>query len=61
MRVSVRYDEKHNCLMGQAAGVFEPRHVKEYLMEVIKVARTHNCKRFLNDLRDGGYDFDQFN
>lgn len=52
MKISVTYDEVHNCLYGKAVGAFEPKHVKEYGDEILRVARIHNCKRFLNDMRE---------
>jgi hypothetical protein len=52
MKITVTYDEVHDCLVGKYVGRFEPGDVREYGNEIIKLARIHNCKRFLNDMRE---------
>jgi hypothetical protein len=52
MKITVEFDQNHHCLVGKFVGVIEPMHVKEYAQEVLKLARFHDCKRFLNDMRE---------
>lgn len=52
MKISVVYDEKHNCLIGKWIGAFELKHVEEYGDEILSLAKIHKCKRFLNDMRE---------
>jgi len=52
MKITVEYDEINDCLIGKFVGIFEPKHVKLYVKEAFKLAKLHNCKRFLNDMRE---------
>ena len=52
MNITVEYNQAHNCLVGKFIGTMEPKHVGEYAQEVLKLARIHDCKRFLNDMRE---------
>lgn len=57
MKISVVYDESLNCLIGKYVGIFEPKHVNAYGNEILKLAKIHRCKRFLNDLREAEFKF----
>lgn len=52
MKISVVYDETHDLVHGKFAGTFEPKHVKEYGDEILRLAKIHKCGRFLNDMRE---------
>lgn len=52
MKISVTYDEAHDCLVGKYVGVLEPKNVKEYGDEILRLTRIHDCKRLLNDMRE---------
>jgi len=52
MKITVEYNQVHNCLVGKFIGTIEPKHVGEYAEEVLKLVRIHDCKRFLNDMRE---------
>lgn len=52
MKITVEYNQVHNCLVGKFIGTMEAKHVGEYAQEILKVARIHDCKRFLNDMRE---------
>ena len=52
MKISVVYNQVYNCLMGKYVGVLEPQHVQEYIDKVLEKAKVHDCKRFLNDMRE---------
>jgi len=52
MKITVEYNPVHDCLIGKFIGTIEPKHVAGYVDEILKLARIHNCKRFLNDMRE---------
>jgi len=52
MKITVEYNQVHNYLVGKFIGTMEPKHVGEYAQEILKLARIHDCKRFLNDMRE---------
>jgi len=52
MKISIVYDQNHNCLIGKFIGDLEAKHVNEYGQEILKMVKIHDCKRFLNDLRE---------
>lgn len=52
MKIRVIYDETHDCLIGKYTGLLEPGNVKEYGDEILKLVKIHDCKRFLNDMRE---------
>jgi hypothetical protein len=52
MKITVEYDQTHNCLTGKFVGKMKFIHVKEYAQEFLKLARVHDCKRILSDLRE---------
>ncbi len=52
MKITVEYNQVHNCLVGKFIGTIEAKHVREYAEEVLKLVRIHDCKRFLNDMRE---------
>ena len=52
MKITVEYNPVHDCLVGKVIGILEPKLVGQYLQEVLKLARIHDCKRFLNDMRE---------
>lgn len=51
MKIDVSFDEKHNCVIGRFEGDLTLAAAKEYIKEVVEVAKKHTCERFLNDLR----------
>lgn len=53
---NVRYDEKLNCLCGQAKGHVDRKSVDEYLEKITQAASKYNCKFFLNDMREAEID-----
>lgn len=57
MKISVEYNQVHDCLVGKFIGTLEPKHVGSYLQEVLRLARVHDCKRFLNDMREAEIKF----
>ena len=52
MKIRVTYNKTHNYLIGKYTGVLESGNVREYGIEILKWVRIHNCKRFMNDLRE---------
>ena len=52
MKITVEYNQVHNCLVGKVIGAMEPKHVGVYAQEILKLVRIHDCKRFLNDMRE---------
>lgn len=52
MKYEVTYNEEYNCLIGKYTGDLTIEFVKEYVQEIANLATLHNCKRFINDLRE---------
>ena len=43
--------------MGKFTGEFTLENVKKYVSEIVKVAKIHDCKRLMNDLREANINF----
>jgi len=52
MSFDITYDKDHNCLMGKFIGELNAESVKIYMKEIEMMAKSHDCKRFINDLRE---------
>ena len=52
MKYNVIYNQEYNCLIGKYVGDLNIESVKKYAKEISKMARIHDCKRFINDLRE---------
>ena len=52
MKYNVTYNQEYNCLIGKLFGDLNMESVKEYAREISKMAQIHDCKRFVNDLRE---------
>jgi len=52
MKYNVIYNQEYNCLIGKFVGDLNMESVKEYAKEISKMAKIHDCKRFVNDLRE---------
>ena len=52
MTFKVEYDESSDCVIGVFAGRLDTESMSEYAKEIARVSAKHNCRRFLNDLRE---------
>lgn len=52
MRFEITYNQEHDFLMGKFIGELNAESVKIYMKEIEKMVKSHNCKRFINDLRE---------
>lgn len=52
MKYSVIYDEKINVLIAKFSGELSKENAGEFINEIAKVAKKHNCKRIINDLNE---------
>ena len=49
--ISVDYQPENECIAGVFTGMLNPESVKEYMLEINKAARKHDCKHMISDLR----------
>ena len=52
MRFEITYNQEHNFLMGKFIGDLNSENAKVYMNEIERAAKKHDCKRFINDLRE---------
>ena len=52
MKYEVAYDAERDLIAGQVSGDLDPTEVRQMAAEFAGLARTHGCRRLLNDLRD---------
>ena len=52
MNFDITYNPEINCLIGKVTGDLDIDTVKEYVRKISSMAEKHDCKRFINDLRE---------
>jgi hypothetical protein len=57
MAFSVHYDQERGWVVGKFTGNLDPRALKAYAQEAVRIAAQYNCKHFLNDLREAEINF----
>ena len=53
----VSYDKKRDCLVGSFTGTLDLKTIAQFAKAIAAAAQTHDCKRFLNDMRKAKVDF----
>ena len=52
MDFEITYDPEMKCVVGKLNGIMDTQTVRIYVKEISAVAKKHNCKKFINDLRE---------
>lgn len=52
MQYEVSYNEERDVVAGRVFGDLDPAEVREMAAEFARLAKTHGCRKLVNDLRD---------
>ncbi len=52
MKYELSYDAERDVIAGRVSGDLDPVEVRQMAAEFAKLARSHGCRRLMNDLRE---------